>query len=52
MTAVAVWDHRPDADTLLEARLARGWAPTPTGTRDGPQILGHAACLATRAPAP
>jgi hypothetical protein len=44
VTAVAVWDHCPTADELLEARLARGWAPTPTGTRDGPKILGHAAC--------
>ncbi|MFT3769459.1 MAG: hypothetical protein QM820_28815 [Minicystis sp.] len=46
MTAVAVWSHRPTADELLEARLTRGWTPTPTGTRDGPKILGHAACLA------
>ena len=50
MTAVAVWDHAPNADELLDARLARGWSPTPTGTQDGPQILGHAACLALRAP--
>jgi hypothetical protein len=46
VTAVAVWDHCPTADELLDARVARGWAPTPTGTRDGPVILGHAACLA------
>lgn len=45
MTAVAVWDHAPSADEVLAARVARGWAPTPTGTRDGPRILGHAACL-------
>ena len=45
MTAVAVWAHAPSADELLEARVARGWEPTPTGTRDGPKILGHAACL-------
>jgi hypothetical protein len=44
VTAVAVWDHLPTADELLDARFARGWEPTPTGTRDGPQILGHAAC--------
>ena len=43
-----MWDERPDADALLTARLARGWQPTPTATRDGPQILGHAACLATK----
>jgi hypothetical protein len=43
-TAVAVWDHRPTPDELLDARLARGWRPTPTATRDGDVILGHAAC--------
>jgi len=49
VTAVAVWDHEPDADGLLAARLERGWEPTPTATLDGPVVLGHAACLA-RAP--
>ncbi|HEX9101800.1 MAG TPA: hypothetical protein VF997_06335 [Polyangia bacterium] len=39
-----MWEQRPSADELLQARLARGWQPTPTETRDGPQILGHAAC--------
>jgi hypothetical protein len=43
-----VWDHRPSADELLDARLARGWQPTPTATRDGPQILGHAQCRAVQ----
>jgi hypothetical protein len=47
LTAVAVWDHSPSADELLDARVARGWTPTPTGTRDGDKILGHAACLIT-----
>ena len=42
--AVAIWDHRPDADALLARRLARGWIPRPTATRAGPVILGHAAC--------
>ena len=42
--AVAVWNHRPSADELLTARLERGWEPTPTDTRDGPVIMGHAAC--------
>jgi hypothetical protein len=42
--AVAIWDHRPTADELLAARLARGWVPTPTATRDGDVVLGHAAC--------
>jgi hypothetical protein len=46
--AVAIWDRRPDADELLAARVARGWQPTATDTRDGPQVLGHAACLVPR----
>jgi hypothetical protein len=46
LTAVAVWDHRPTAEELLAARLARGWSPTPTATRDGPKVLGFAACAA------
>lgn len=46
MTAVAVWNHRPSARELLDARLARGWEPTPTATRDGPTVLGYAACAA------
>jgi hypothetical protein len=44
VNAVSVWDHRPTADELLDRRLANGWVPTPTGTVDGPQILGYAAC--------
>ena len=44
MTAVAVWDHTPDARELLDARLARGWRPTPSDVRDGNPILGYAAC--------
>jgi hypothetical protein len=44
VTAVSVWDHRPTADELLEDRIARGWTATPTGTVDGPVVLGHAAC--------
>jgi len=44
LTAVAVWDHRPTADELLADRVGRGWEPTPTATRDGDVILGHAAC--------
>ena len=43
--AVAIWDHRPSADELLAARVAAGWAPTPTATRQGDVILGYAACL-------
>jgi hypothetical protein len=44
VNAVSVWDHLPSADELLEARLARGWTPTPTLLTDGPRVLGHAAC--------
>ncbi len=43
--AVAIWDHLPSPDELLARRLDRGWSPRPTATRNGPQVLGHAACL-------
>jgi hypothetical protein len=43
-----VWDHRPSADELLAARLAEGWAPTPTALQSGEEILGHAACVLKR----
>ncbi|UQA60096.1 hypothetical protein [Polyangium aurulentum] len=46
MTAVAVWEHKPTAEEMLAARLGRGWEPTPTGTKDGPKVLGFAACVA------
>jgi hypothetical protein len=45
VTAVAVWDHEPDAGELLEARLERGWTPTPSALREGERVLGYAACL-------
>jgi hypothetical protein len=48
VTAVAVWDHRPTADELLEARLARGWSPSATALLEGEVILGHASCLLSR----
>ncbi|WP_161967344.1 hypothetical protein [Fimbriiglobus ruber] len=48
MTAVAVWDHRPTPDELLDARLARGWEATTTATVNGDIILGHAACRVPR----
>ena len=35
----------PTADELLERRVASGWSPTPTSTRDGDVIMGHAQCL-------
>jgi hypothetical protein len=45
VTAVAVWDHRPTAAELLEDRLAAGYIPRPSPTRDGIRVLGHAACV-------
>jgi len=47
VTAVAVFDHHPDAAELLARRLDRGWRPTPTALRDGERVLGYAACLVT-----
>ena len=41
--AVAILDHEPLADDLLRDRLARGWLPRATATRDGDVIHGHAA---------
>lgn len=46
--AVAIWDHAPTADELLRRRLASGWTPRPTATRDGEVILGHAATCGVR----
>lgn len=43
--AVAVWDRQPCAEELLLARLASGWRPTATATREGDVILGYAARL-------
>ena len=40
-----MWDHRPDARELLDARLAAGWRPTPSLLQVGPTVLGYAACL-------
>ncbi len=37
-----MWDHRPSADELLDARIAAGWTPTVTSTVEGEVILGHA----------
>ena len=45
MAAVAVWGHKPGAQELLDARLARGWQPTSTTLRTGKRVLGYAACL-------
>ena len=37
-----MWDERPTAEMLLAARLAAGWRPTPTDTKDGPVVMGYA----------
>jgi hypothetical protein len=42
-----VWDHRPDADELLAARVARGWRPTASELQGGARVLGHACKLGT-----
>jgi hypothetical protein len=47
VTAVAVFDHRPDAAELLARRLERGWRPTPSALKDGERVLGYAACAVT-----
>jgi len=52
VTAVAVFPVRPDAGMLLEARLARGWQPTPSALKDGHRVLGYAACVVTAAARP
>jgi hypothetical protein len=44
-----VWGSKPTADDLLAARVAAGWVPVPTDTRDGPVIMGHA-CKLPRVP--
>jgi hypothetical protein len=48
VTAVAVWDHQPTADEILEERLDRGWTPRASPMQDGPRVLGHAACAVDR----
>jgi len=45
VTAVAVWSRKPTDQELLEARLARGWKPTPSGLKGGDRVLGYAACI-------
>jgi hypothetical protein len=45
-----VWPKDPDADALLDARIADGWTPTPTATVDGDVIMGHACTRFGRCP--
>ena len=42
--AVAIWDHAPSGQELVERRRAAGWTPRATDTVDGPVILGLGAC--------
>jgi hypothetical protein len=50
ITAVAVWDHDPEARELLDRRLARGWSPTPSRLKGGDRVLGYAGCVVTGVP--
>jgi hypothetical protein len=43
--AVAIWDHLPTADELLERRVTMGWRPLTSPLKEGDVVLGHAACL-------
>jgi len=45
LTAVAVFEHKPEDKELLELRIKHGWSPTPSPLVGGEQILGYAACL-------
>jgi len=49
LTTVSVWDHEPDADEVLEKRLAAGWKPTASQLGDGDAVEGHAAACVLRA---
>ena len=42
--AVAIWNHRPTADEILDFRVGAGWTPTPSALKIGERVLGHAAC--------
>ena len=50
--SVAFWDHEPSALEILDRRLARGWRPTPTATRDGHVVLGFAAASTCKSAEP
>ncbi|MFN7946685.1 MAG: hypothetical protein U0Z53_15140 [Blastocatellia bacterium] len=39
-----MWDHHPEAQELLQARLAEGWLPMPSLLRSGDRIPGFAGC--------
>ena len=45
VTAIAIWDHAPNADELLAVRVNEGWRPTPSKLKEGDRVIGHAACL-------
>jgi len=43
-----VWDHVPNANEILEARVEEGWQPTASSLKEGDRVVGHASCLAER----
>jgi hypothetical protein len=43
--AVAIWDHTPTGEELVERRRQQGWKPRATDTVDGEVVLGLGACL-------
>jgi hypothetical protein len=43
--AVAIWDHAPTGDELVERRRQSGWIPRSTDTVDGEVVMGLGACL-------
>ncbi len=45
ITAVAVWDHLPSAEELLNRRRQSDWSPRPSILKEGDRVVGHAACL-------
>jgi len=52
LNRLSVWELKPGADAMLQARVARGWKPTPSSLRDGERVLGHACKLDVPARAP
>ena len=42
MVAVAIWDHQPANQELLDKRLANGWKLTPSAINHNEEVLGYA----------
>ena len=45
MVAVAIWDHQPANQELLDKRLGNGWEPTPSAVNHKKEVLGYARCV-------